>query len=142
MNKEKKDFVALNKLNINNKSLNEKDNQGTYRFVNKKDYGKVPEYIIQRKLEREELEMKKMEEEEASKIPQGMRKMSNEERLETLSILEENKNKVIESIKNLPLVIETPSMIRYQSQLNDKLKQIEQTMKIFRKQTVFVAMDQ
>ena len=110
--------------------------------MNKKDYGKVPEYIIQRKLEREELEMKQMEQEEANKIPPGMRKMSNEERSETLSILEENKSKVIESIKNLPLIIETPSMIRYQSELNDKLKQIEQTMKIFEKPTVFVAMDE
>jgi len=33
-------------------------------------------------------------------------------------------------------------MIRYQSELNDKLKQIEQTMKIFEKPTVFVAMDE
>lgn len=144
IDKNKKDFVALNKTIKNNKSILDKNNNNkeNERFVNKKDYGKVPKYIIQRKLEKEELEMKKIEQEEANKIPKGMRLMKDDERLETLSILKENKSKIIESIKNLPLIIETPSMIRYQSKLNDDLKQIEETMKIFEKRKVFIALEE
>lgn len=141
-NKEEKDFVALNKCNAYHTVKSNKMDNDSIRFVDKKDYGKIPKYIIQRKLEKEELEQKKMEEEEARKIPPGMRKMTDDERLETLSILNNNKKKIIESIKNLPLIIETPSMIKYQSELNEKLNQIEQTIKVFNKPTVFVAMDQ
>merc|ERR1740123_2615343 len=101
----------------------------------------LPEYIIKRKLEKEELEQKKMEAMEAAKIPSGMRIMTEQEKAETLAILAENKRTVIEQIEHLPLVIETPSMIKHQSSLNKKLKEIEKNIAIFQKPTVFVAMD-
>jgi len=82
-----------------------------------------------------------MEEMEAAKIPSGMRIMTEQEKAETLDILAENKHTVIEQIKHLPLVIETPSMIKHQSSLNKKLKEIEATITMFQKPTVFVAMD-
>jgi len=143
--KEEKDFVALNKTRTQEmlkKSKSRLDKENKQRFVKKKDYGKVPDYLRKYKLEREELEHKKMEEEEARKIPDGMRQMSEQERCETLAILEENKRKIVDSIKHLPLVVETPSMIKYQRELNEKLKQVEQTIDLFQKPTVFVALEQ
>ena len=136
-----KDFVSLNKRN-GQEMHRKKEEKQTVKFTEKKDYGKVPEYMIQRKLENELKEREAMEEAERRKIPKGMRKMTDEERVETLHILECNKKQVMESIKNLPLVIETPSMIRYQGELNEKMNEIEKTMAVFRKPTVYVAMDE
>eukprot|EP01084_Bolivina_argentea_P252740 424314_1 len=138
---EEKDFVTLNKNKLQDQTIKNANNNAI-RFVNKKDYGKVPDYIIQRKLEAVELEQKKMEEEEARKIPDGMRIMTEEERSETLKLLQQNKLKLIDSIKMLPLVIETPSMKKYESNLNKQLTEIEKTIIIFQKPTVFVAMNE
>lgn len=140
-NVEEKDFISMNKSKA--EQMHKKRHQTEQvQFVKKKDYGKVPEYIIKRKLEKEEMEQKKMEELEAAKIPQGMRIMTDDERMETLDILHSNKKTVIESIKHLPLVIETPSMIKHQRDLNNKLKEIEKTIALFQKPTVFVSMDE
>jgi len=137
---EKKDFVALNKQNGQQMHRKTEERKET-KFVDKADYGKVPQYMIQRKLEKEQKEREEIAEAERRKIPPGMRKMTEEERAETMHILECNKKQVIDAIKQLPLVIETPSMIRRQGELHKKIKEIESTMAIFRKPTVFVAMD-
>ena len=136
-----KDFVALNKRN--GQQMHRKpEEKVAAKFVDKADYGKVPEYMIQRRLENEAKEREAVQEAERRKIPPGMRKMTDGERAETLHILECNKKQVMDSIKNLPLVIETPSMIRYQGELNEKMNEIEKTIKIFKKPIVFVAMEQ
>merc|ERR1712228_40141 len=137
---EKKDFISMNKSNAE-QLQNKRREEEQVQFVKKKDYGKVPDYIIKRKLAKEELEQKMMEEAEAAKIPQGMRIMTDQEKAETLEILEGNKKAVIEKIKHLPLVIETPSMIKHQQNLNKQVKEIEKTIALFQKPTVFVAMD-
>jgi len=136
-----KDFVAMNKLN-GQRMYRKPEEKADAKFVDKADYGKVPEYMVQRKIEKEAMAQRMREEAERRKIPPGMRKMADEERLDTLRILECNKKEVLQSIKNLPLVIETPSMIRYQGELNEKMKEIEHTISIFSKPTVFVAMEE
>jgi len=136
-----KDFVALNKRN-GQEMHRKKQEKETVKFMEKKDYGKVPQYMIQMKMENEAKEREAMEEAERAKIPKGMRKMTEEERTETMQILECNKKQIMEQIKNLPLVIETPSMIRHQSQLNQQMNEIEKTMAVFRKPIVYVAMDE
>jgi len=138
---EHKDFVAMNKLN--GQQMHRKpEEKVAVKFVDKEDYGKVPQYMVQRKIEKEAMAQRMREEAQRRKIPPGMRKMDDDEREETLRILECNKKEVLQSIKNLPLVIETPSMIRYQGELNEKMKQIEDTIAIFNKPTVFVAMEE
>jgi len=137
----KKDFVAMNKRNGQqmHRKLEEKK---SINFLRKQDYGKVPQYMKEMKMEKEAKEREAILEAERRKIPPGMRKMTDEERAETMQILECNKKQIMDSIKNLPLVIETPSMKRYQSELNQKMNEIEKTMAVFRKPTVFVAMDE
>lgn len=112
------------------------------RFVRKKDYGRVPEYMVQRKLRREQDEQKAMEEAEAAKIPAGMRRMTREEREETLQILAANKAQLLQQIKNLPLIIETPSMKRRQAALNRQMDDVEKNIVLFGKPTVFIALDE
>merc|ERR1719203_523538 len=141
MKEEPTDFVARNKRN--GKEMARKPaEKAEHKFVDKADYGKVPDYMVQFRLEKEAKARAAVEAAERAKIPPGMRKMTEDERADTLRILAENKKEVMDSIKALPLVIETPSMVRYQGNLNKKMKEIEDTIRIFQKPTVFVAMEQ
>jgi len=141
MKEEPTDFVARNKRN--GKEMARKPAEKVeHKFVDKADYGKVPDYMVQFRLEKEAKARAAVEAAERAKIPPGMRKMTEDERADTLRILAENKKELMDSIKALPLVIETPSMVRYQGNLNKKMKEIEDTIRIFQKPTVFVAMEQ
>ena len=102
------------------------------------DYGKVPDYLKTRKLEMEaDLEAKRIE--EANKdIPPGMVKMSEEDRLKTLALLNENKEKVEDSIRRLPLRIETLSQKERQNQLLAKITEIDDAIKIFSRTPVYI----
>jgi len=109
------------------------------RYIDKENYGKVPDYIIERRLQVIDNDRKKSEEDEKRKIPPGMRKMEESERLETLELLKKNKTQVEDEISRLPLTIETPSMIKHEKQLRKKLQESENAIEIFSKKVVFVA---
>ena len=64
--------------------------------------------------------------------------MNENERLDTLSLLEKNKKQVEFEIQKLPLRIETPSMIKHEKNLRKQLKEIESALKIFGKKTVYI----
>jgi hypothetical protein len=129
-----KDFLQLN-MQLKKMAVADVSEK---QWIHKKNYGKVPEYLLRRKQENLEIEQKKMEDEEAAKIPPGMRQMTQNERLETLQLLNANKDQILNRIKLLPLVIETPSMIKYSADLRHKLHEIEDAIKIFSKTIVFV----
>merc|ERR1712244_167123 len=57
-NVEKKDYLSLNKKSAQEIQRKSQQNE-QFRFVEKENYGKVPEYIIQRRLDQQELERKK-----------------------------------------------------------------------------------
>jgi len=136
-----KDFLAMNKRQ-SEQSERKREEKAEMRFVRKKDYGKVPDYLIQRRLRKEREEQKQFEDAEAAKIPKGMRKMTDDEREETLSILAENQRQILQKMKNLPLVIETPSMKRRQAALNKQINECEINIALFSKPTVFIAMNE
>ena len=66
-------------------------------FIAKRDYGRVPDYLVERKLELAERERERREKEELAHIPPGMRVLPEDERLRTLEILAENRQDVEES---------------------------------------------
>lgn len=139
--KEAKDYLAFNKQNSQQFQCKREEKE-EMRFTRKKDYGKVPDYMIERRLQKERDEQKQIEDAEAAKIPKGMRKMTDGEKAETLQILEENKKQILQQIKNLPLVIETPSMKRHQAALNKQMNDVEKNIVLFSKPTVFIALDE
>ena len=120
--------------------LKPKDNNDkNTHFMNQETYGKVPQYIIDRRMEDAEKEKQRLIDIEKSKIPKGMRQMPENERLETLEILENKKKAVIKNISQLPLTIETPSMIEKEKTLREKLQELEQAIQLFQKKIVYVA---
>jgi Calmodulin-binding len=78
---------------------------------------------------------------EASLIPAGMRLLSDEERIETLEILESNRQEVEHSLQRMPVVVETLSQVKHKTQLERKLNEIEEAKRIFSRPKVLVKND-
>lgn len=133
-------FIQMNKANAaaqsrppRAESKEEKD-----RPLAKKDYGRVPKYLVDRKTEMAMQYEAQQLAKEAALIPPGMRVMPEEERLEMISILQRNREEILRLIQQLPFVIETPSQIRRKNDLEQRLREIEDAFKIFSRPKVLV----
>lgn len=135
-----KNFVR-NNLRAADASRPRSGNQAKHDFTQKRDFGKVPLYLQKRKMELAQIQRQKELDAEREKIPRGMRLMSEEERLGTVQLLQNNLAKTEEAVRCLPLTIETPSMIQKQSDLLERVKEIEDALKIFSRPKVFVQED-
>lgn len=104
-----------------------------------KSYGKVPRYIADRKakIEREEDEQRRAQE-NAPPLP-GLVLMEESERLRTLALLEENEREAREALRNIPFRMNERKAARLRDGLQFRLKEIDDTRRIFSKDKVFVS---
>lgn len=58
--------------------------------------------------------------------------------METLAMLQRNKQEVERAIQALPIVIETPSQIRRRDDLEQRLRDIDEGLKVFARSKVLV----
>ncbi|PNW79608.1 hypothetical protein CHLRE_08g359850v5 [Chlamydomonas reinhardtii] len=135
-----RDFVAENRVGaaapMRPPRLEKRDSADKY--INKKDYGQVPQYLLERKMQMAAEVEAQARAKEAALIPPGMRLMPEDERLETLEVLKKNREEVDRAIQQLPLRIETPSAIRRKEDLERRLREIEDAIKIFSRPKVLV----
>ncbi len=103
-----------------------------------KSYGKVPRYITDRKakIEQEEEEMRRLTENEPP--APGLVLMEESERLETLRMLEANEKEARDALINIPFRMNEQRAARLRQAVEYRLKEIEDTRKIFSKDKVFV----
>lgn len=101
-------------------------------------YGKVPKYLQKMKeMKLEAAEVAKKAAEQA-KIPRGMRLMTEDERLQTIARLEDNKLKIECAIRSLPLRCETLGLIQKSKDLNNQLDELETALKTFSRKKIFI----
>ncbi len=67
--------------------------------------------------------------------------MPEEERLDTLRVLQESLAETSKLIARLPLKIETMGQIRRKNELEAKVKELEDAIAIFSRETVYIADD-
>lgn len=104
-----------------------------------KNFGKVPEYLQKFNDEKiQEIELQKQMAEQKRDCPPGMKLMPEEERLETLRCLEENRNTINGQLIRFPIVCDTLGLQRKKGQLELRLKEIEDAIKLFSRPRVFV----
>ncbi|KAL0488336.1 enkurin domain-containing protein [Acrasis kona] len=104
------------------------------------NFGKVPQYIVDRKRIAEEQEQQwRKEQERKSDCPPGMVLMAEEDRLETLRVLEESKKKTNNDLTSLPMICDTMGLKKKKTELENKLLEIEDAMKIFSRKKVYIA---
>jgi len=107
-------------------------------FTEKEDYGKVPQYILERKMERMEEEERRRREAAEAKLPPGMMLMEESDRLQTLALLDENLRKLNSDLGRFPLTVETESRKRAKAELENKIKEVEEAIKMFSKPKVYI----
>ncbi|XP_051509210.1 enkurin domain-containing protein 1 [Myxocyprinus asiaticus] len=100
--------------------------------------GKVPQYLEQRK------EHWKKEAEERRKntpdpsIPDGHTQMSERERQETLQSLKETHRSLVNELLSLPVKSDTLSIRSRRAELDQRLSEVEEAIKIFSRDKVYV----
>ena len=67
--------------------------------------------------------------------------MPEDERLSTLESLQESKTECLRLLSKLPFVLDTVSSRKKQDVCENKLKEIDNAIKIFQKPKVFIALD-
>ncbi len=68
----------------------------------------------------------------------GMRLLPEEERLETLAALQKSRQEMERAMQALPLRIETPGQIRRRDELERRMREIEEGLKVFSRPKVIV----
>ncbi|KAF1611889.1 Enkurin domain-containing protein 1, partial [Eudyptes chrysolophus] len=108
---------------------------------NAKQKGHVPQYLLERK----ELWRRQMEEQLRNlpdpDTPPGHTMMPEGQRLETLSNLKQSQEQLIKDLVMLPVRADTLSMQNRRVELERKLSQIEEAIKIFSRPKVFIKLD-
>ena len=133
-----KDFINRNKSALQGIKSKKLDKEPEQLFTEKENYGKLPRYLLQRKLQIAEEYERKREGDRQARAPPGTRLMPEEERLQTLIMLEANKAEVEKHLKLLPFVVETPSQIKNKTNLEKRLQEIEEAEKLFSRPLFYV----
>ena len=123
------------------KSKEEAEDEDGKRMLSKLDYGRVPAYLQERKMEMMTDRVRALAAKE-KKAPRGMRQLEEEERLESLAMLERNKKEVETLIFKLPFNCETVGQKRRKNELEMRLKEVEDGIKLFSRRVVYVKLDE
>ncbi|XP_064630674.1 enkurin domain-containing protein 1-like [Lineus longissimus] len=113
----------------------QEDEMETYRK------GVVPKYLDKRQREWKAEEVRRIAEAPDPDCPPGHKKMPNEERKKTLDLLKESEEKLIEQMNHLPVHNDTLRVRMKKQELDAKLAEIEEALKIFTRPKVFVKVD-
>lgn len=124
---------------IKNQSKSKLDPEANHAKALNPNYGKVPHYLDDYKEQRRVVEEEKTRKEEQANCPSGMRLMPEEERVVTLDHLEKSKVEVFNNINKLPIASNTRAVQLRRQDLETKLEEIENAVKIFSRPKVYVA---
>ena len=143
---QQKNFIETNK-NLITKIQNANNSNKLKEYYDKKEnpyhkeYGKIPKYIENMKLENEKkLQTEKLRKETA-KYPKGTRLLSEEERLFTLEKLKQSRDDINKVIERLPITPDTQAFKNKKEELFKKLDEIENAIETFSKKKVFVKVE-
>lgn len=103
--------------------------------------GKVPKYLKERQKQWEEEERIRIANTPDPSIPPGHTLMPREERLQTLAGLQKNQTELLAQLNALPVRVDTLRVKTAKADLERKLAEIEDAIKIFSRPKVFVKVD-
>ncbi|VDK36108.1 unnamed protein product, partial [Taenia asiatica] len=97
--------------------------------------------LIRRRKEEEEKAAAKKKAEERDVTPTGYRRVSKEEREDTLRSLEEAHAKTLEELTRAPIHMSTNRARTLRAQLEDRLSDIEEVINVFRKPVAYITLN-
>jgi len=120
----------------------ERDFEESSAAVKNKNFGKVPSYINKRRSEKEEKIRRENEEKDRVITPDGFRQVSESEKDDTLITLYAQKRDTEEEMnRRAPFRSETMGQKKIEKELNDDLKRIEEGIRVYSKEIIFVPKD-
>ncbi|XP_018113243.1 enkurin domain-containing protein 1 isoform X2 [Xenopus laevis] len=124
--------------NLNNIVEQKKREQEEY---DSKQKGYIPQYLVDYK----EMWLKMKEESKKNtpdvSTPPGHTLMPEAEKLGTLNNLKQNQEKLVKELQKLPLGSDTLSIVKRRTELEKKLLEVEEAIKIFSRPKVFIKKD-
>jgi len=135
---ETKDFLSMNRQNAKGTAPFRAAAEAEKDYTRKKNFGKIPDYLIKRRLEAEERKEAERLLAEQEVIPPGMKLMSEEERVSTLELLQSNADQLVDALSKLSLTSDTLRQRQREQGLREKLEEVEGALKIFRKKKVYI----
>ncbi|GLD93928.1 hypothetical protein PINS_up002533 [Pythium insidiosum] len=137
--KERVDYVNSNAWDVIKQAParpNSSDDEDKARHPS---FGRVPMYLLQRREQWAKEEEERRRNAPDPECPPGMVRLDEAERLKTLDVLHRSFGEARQQMNALPLRIETPSQVRRKNELEARLQEIEDAIKVFSKPKVFVA---
>jgi len=111
-------------------------------FQKHKAFGRVPSYLTERRAriaEAERLRQDKARQDEENRPPiEGMVRLPESERLETLQRLKEDEERTRTELQSLPFAVQSHGTAKKRDELEHRLKEIEEAKSIFSRKKVFV----
>ncbi|XP_006816686.1 enkurin domain-containing protein 1-like isoform X2 [Saccoglossus kowalevskii] len=104
--------------------------------------GAVPSYLQSRKKQWEAEEEERRQNIPDPDMPEGHKAMPQKERLETLEVLKQKEKELNNEIQKLPITSATLRARNKKAELETRLVEIEEAIKIFSRQKVFVKIDE
>jgi len=101
-------------------------------------FGKVPDYLVDRKKELEREEMAREAAGQRSEVPPGYKMLPESERQETLATLQKKLQEAEAAFQKLPFKIETVGQKKREADLQKTIKECEAAIKVFSKPKVLV----
>jgi hypothetical protein len=142
--KENENWIARNRQaadEMEAKSTMTQRERGTKEAAHHESFGRVPEYLQQRKAQMQQEKEDALARKPDPNCPKGMKLMPNDERLQTLDVLKASREEAINQLARMPFILETPTAKRKHTELEMKLKEIEAALALFSKQKVYIAID-
>ncbi|XP_067928363.1 enkurin domain-containing protein 1-like [Watersipora subatra] len=103
--------------------------------------GSVPKYLEKRKEEWKNEEVERIRNTPDPDMPPGHKLMPSEERCETLNLLHQSHKELSSKLSSLPIRSDTMRVRTAKEQLESKLCEVEEAIKVFSRPKVFVKID-
>lgn len=104
--------------------------------------GQVPKYLQQRKKQWEEEEQQRLASMPDPDLPEGHKLMPDAERRETLEKLKATEKELLAQLNSMPIRTDTHRIRTRKEELERKLTEVDEAIKIFSRRKVFVKMDE
>eukprot|EP00644_Phytophthora_capsici_P010440 jgi/Phyca11/8674/fgenesh1_pm.PHYCAscaffold_30_\ len=132
------DFVNANAWKVIKKTPTTPIEERAPRPVNR-NFGRIPQYLLKRKEQWAREEEERRQNAPDPDCPPGMILLDEDERVRTLDVLQKSLIEAQLRMNSLPLRIETLNQIRRKNELETKLQEIEDAIKVFDRAKVYVA---
>lgn len=103
--------------------------------------GRVPKYLQKRQKEWQEQEEDRVASIPDPEMPPGHRRMDDTERKATLTKLQQTQTELLQQLGHMPIRNDTVRIRRKKEEIEAKLAEIEEAIKIFSRSKVFVKLD-